>query len=47
MVQYHKFLVVAQRQRDGRWKILRDASLPASKEAWDGAVRSDGLKYDG
>ena len=46
-VQYHKFLVVAQRQRDGSWKILRDASLPASKEAWDGAVRAPGLKFDG
>jgi uncharacterized protein (TIGR02246 family) len=47
MVQYHKFLVVAQRQRDGSWRILRDASLPASEAAWAGAVRSDGLKYDG
>jgi len=46
MVQYNKFLVVARRQRDGRWKILRDASLPASKEAWDGAVRAPGLKFD-
>jgi len=45
--QYHKFLVVAQRQADGRWKIVRDASLPASKEAWDAAPRVDGLKYDG
>jgi len=45
--QYHKFLVVAQRQADGSWKIVRDASLPASKEAWDGAVRSAGLKFDG
>jgi uncharacterized protein (TIGR02246 family) len=46
-VQYHKFLVVARRRRDGSWKILRDASLPASEAAWAGAVRSDGLKYDG
>jgi ketosteroid isomerase-like protein len=45
--QYHKFLVVAQRQADGSWKIVRDASLPASKEAWDAAVRTEGLKYDG
>ena len=44
--QYHKFLVVARRQADGRWKIVRDASLPASNEAWDAAVRVDGLKYD-
>jgi len=47
MVQYNKFLVVAQRQRDGSWKILRDASLPASKEAWEGAARAPGLKFDG
>ena len=45
--QYHKFLVVAQRQSDGSWKIVRDASLPATKEAWDGALRVEGLKYDG
>jgi uncharacterized protein (TIGR02246 family) len=44
--QYHKFLVVAQRQPDGRWKIIRDASLPATREAWDAAVRIEGLKYD-
>lgn len=44
--QYHKFLVVARRQGDGRWKIVRDASLPASKEAWDSAARVDGLKFD-
>jgi ketosteroid isomerase-like protein len=45
--QYHKFLVVAQLQADGGWKIVRDASLPASKEAWDAAVKVEGLKYDG
>jgi len=45
--QYQKFLVVARRQADGRWRIVRDASLPASKEAWDGAARVEGLKYDG
>lgn len=44
--QYQKFLVVAQRQADGGWKIVRDASLPASKEAWDAAARTEGLKYD-
>jgi ketosteroid isomerase-like protein len=44
--QYQKFLVVAQRQADGGWKIIRDASLPASKEAWDAAERTEGLKYD-
>jgi uncharacterized protein (TIGR02246 family) len=47
MIQYYKFLVVARRQREGSWKILRDASLPASEAAWAGAVRTDGLKYDG
>ena len=44
--QYQKFLVVAQRQADGGWKIVRDASLAASKEAWDAAERTEGLKYD-
>ncbi|HEY0312680.1 MAG TPA: hypothetical protein VGC56_09315 [Allosphingosinicella sp.] len=44
--QYQKFLVVAQHQADGGWKIVRDASLPASKEAWDAAERTEGLKYD-
>jgi uncharacterized protein (TIGR02246 family) len=47
MVQYHKFLVVARRQPNGGWRILRDASLPASEAAWNGAVRVEGLKYDG
>jgi uncharacterized protein (TIGR02246 family) len=46
-VQYHKFLVVAQRGKDGGWKILRDASLPANEAAWNGARPADGLKFDG
>ncbi|MBV8686232.1 MAG: DUF4440 domain-containing protein [Alphaproteobacteria bacterium] len=45
-VQYHKFLVVAQRRAGEGWKIVRDASLPASKDSWDAAVRTPGLKYD-
>lgn len=38
MTRYNKFLVVAARQKDGTWKITHDASLPATKEAWEGAA---------
>ena len=45
--QYAKFVVAARRQTDGRWKIVTDASMAASQEAWDRAVPVEGLKYDG
>ena len=37
MTRYNKFLVVAARQQDGTWKITHDASLPATKAAWEQA----------
>ena len=41
-----KFLVTL-RQTGGRWRIVADASMPASEAAWAGAVRGAGLKFDG
>lgn len=38
MTRYNKFLVVAAKQKDGTWKITHDASGPATKEAWEGAM---------
>ena len=46
-IQYAKFVVAARRQADGRWKIVTDASMAASQDAWDRAVPAEGLKYDG
>lgn len=46
-IQYAKFVLATRRQPDGGWKIVTDASMAASEEAWDRAVRVDGLKYDG
>jgi len=45
--QYAKFVVAARRGAGGNWRIVTDASLPASVEAWDKAARGEGLKYDG
>ena len=44
--QYARFLVTMQRQADGRWLIVGDASLPATAEAWSSALRGDGLHFD-
>jgi len=44
--RYSKFLVVAMRQADGSWKISHDASVPATREAFDAAAPHPGLKYD-
>jgi ketosteroid isomerase-like protein len=41
-----RFLVTL-RQAGGRWRIVADASMPASEAAWAGAARSAGLKFDG
>lgn len=43
---YRKFLVIAERRGDGVFHITHDASLPSSQEAYDGARRVEGLKYD-
>lgn len=42
-----RFLVTLRRQADGSWRILSDASLPSTEAAWAGAVRAEGLRYDG
>lgn len=44
--RYNKFLLTAARQPDGTWKITHDASLPASKEAYEAATPQPGLKFD-
>lgn len=46
-VRYSKFLLTARREPDGTWKISHDASLPATKEAYEAAQPVAGLKYDG
>lgn len=47
MTMITKFLVTLRRQADGGWRILADASMPATEAAWAGAVRGEGLRYDG
>jgi ketosteroid isomerase-like protein len=45
--QYARFLVTMRRQPDGRWRIIGDASLPATAETWAAAQRQEGLHFDG
>lgn len=45
-VQYSRFLVTLQRQPNGQWKIIADASAPADEQAWAGVERRPGLKFD-
>jgi uncharacterized protein (TIGR02246 family) len=47
MTMITKFLVTLRRQADGSWRILSDASMPSTEAAWTGAVRAEGLRYDG
>ena len=44
--RYDKFLLTAARQPDGTWKILQDASLPSTKEAFGAATPQPGLTFD-
>jgi uncharacterized protein (TIGR02246 family) len=45
-VRYARFLVTMQRDGQGRWRIIGDASMPADQAAFDGVARVDGLHYD-
>jgi uncharacterized protein (TIGR02246 family) len=45
--RYSRFLVTMRRQADGSWKIIGDASMPSSAEAFDAVARKEGLHYDG
>lgn len=46
-IRYARFLVAMQRQADGRWLIIGDASMPADEAAWNGAAKVAGLHHDG
>lgn len=47
MVRYARFLVTMRRDSDGAWRIVGDASMPSTAEAWNGVARAEGLKHDG
>jgi ketosteroid isomerase-like protein len=46
-IRYARFLVTLQRGADGAWRIIGDASMPATEEAWAALARTDGLQFDG
>lgn len=45
-ISYRKFLVTAEQSEDGAWLISNDASLPSSREAYEGAQRFEGARFD-
>jgi ketosteroid isomerase-like protein len=45
-VRYARFLVTMRREGDG-WRIIGDASMPATEEAWNAVARREGQHYDG
>lgn len=45
-LRYARFLVTMRRDAAG-WRIVGDASMSASEEAWNGATRQAGLHFDG
>lgn len=47
MIRYARFLVTMQQGRDGKWRIIGDASMPAQQAAFDGVARTAGLQFDG
>ena len=42
-----RFMVAMRKSPDGRWRIVGDASMPATAETWDGIKPSAGLHFDG
>jgi ketosteroid isomerase-like protein len=47
MVRYSRFLVTMRRGESGAWRIVADASMPSTEEAWDSVARSEGLLHGG
>ena len=47
MIRYARFLVTFRRGANGAWRIVGDASMPATEAQWDAAPRVDGLQYGG
>lgn len=47
VTRYHKMLVVAAKQPDGRWLITHDASVASSQAAFEAATPQPGLRFDG
>ena len=47
MIRYARFLVTFRRGANGAWRIVGDASMPATQAQWDAAPRGDGLHYSG
>ena len=45
-VRYARFLVTMRREASG-WRIIADASMPATEEAWNAVSRGDGRHFDG
>ncbi len=44
--RYARFLVTMRRDADGGWRIIGDASMPATEEVWNGLTRVEGLQFD-
>lgn len=47
MVRHARFLVTMRRDADGVWRIVGDASMQSSEEAWNSVAPVEGLKHDG
>ena len=47
VTRYHKMLVVAAKQPDGRWLITHDASVASSQAAFEAATPQPWLRFDG
>lgn len=45
--RYARFLVTMQREADGKWVIIGDASMPSDEAAFAQVTKQPGLHYDG